>query len=254
MKINMRDNFYNGKYFKENPTLHSEDSELKAREVLHSFEYLPSTLFDKKRIRILDVGGGCGMVTSLVKQELEAKDFSVDVLGLDISPKMIEIQRKNISDKNFNGYVGNVEKIPNGVRADVTLMLDVLEHVPNYKKALEELRRVSDYVIFRVPIDNSVILNICDRILNGLVRRYFLNKYGHVHSFSIKQLKDILEKCLGTILYVETLSDYMHGFKLNISIVSSLYNLIGAILFKINKPLTLKILFGAVIVVVDCRN
>lgn len=254
IKLYTADNFYNNKYFEKNPSLHEEDSKLKAKEVLHSFKYLPTTFFDKKRIRILDVGGGCGMVASLVKQEMESKSLSVDILGLDISPKMIEIQQKNTGDNNFKGYVGSVEKIPKEIKADVTLMLDVLEHVPNYKKALEELGRVSEYVIFRVPIDNSAILNIFDRILNGRVRRYFLDKYGHVHSFSLKQLEDILERELGTIIHIEILDDYIHGFKLNISTISSLFNLAGAILFKINKQLALKILFGSVMVVVDCSN
>ncbi len=247
-------NFYNDEYFRKNPSLHTEDAELKAKEVLRCFNYLPSTILNKKRISILDVGGGSGLVMSILKQELSKKGFSIDILALDISSKMMEIQRQNIGNANFKGYVASVEQIPNGVKADVTLMLDVLEHVPNYIKALKELRRVSDYVIFRIPIDNSVILNILDRILNGHIRQYFYKQYGHVHSFSLKQVKQTFKSELGIILYTEILNDYLHGFKLHISFLSSLYNLVGALLFKINKRLTLSILGGAATLVIACKR
>jgi len=248
------DNFYNGEYFEKNPSLHAEDAELKAKEVLRSFNYLPSTIFNKKRISILDVGGGSGLIMSIVKQELSKKSFSIDTLALDISSKMIEIQRQTMGNANFKGYVASVEQIPKGVKADVTLMLDVLEHVPNHIKALKELRRVSDYIIFRIPIDNSVILNILDRILSGRIRQYLYKQYGHCHTFSLKQVRETFESELGTRLYTEILNDYLHGFKLHIPFLSSLYNLLGALLFKINKQLALSIVGGAVTVVIACKS
>jgi len=248
-------NFYDDEYFRKNPSLHAEDAELKAKEVLRSFNYLPSTILNKKRISILDVGGGAGLVMSIVRKELSRKGFSVDTLALDISPRMIEIQRQTMGNANFKGYVASVEQIPKGVKADVTLMLDVLEHVPNHIKALKELRRVSDYIIFRIPIDSSVILNILDRILRGRIRQYLYKQYGHCHTFSLKQVRETIDGELGTILCTEILNECSYGFKHNLSFFSSLYNnLLKAILYKINKQLALSILGGKVMVVVSCKS
>ncbi len=248
-------NFYDDEYFRKNPSLHAEGAELKASEVLRCFSYLPSTISNKKRISILDVGGGAGLVMSIVKKELSRKGFSVDTLALDISPRMIEIQRQNVGPDNFAGYVGSVEQIPEGVKADVALMLDVLEHVPNFIKALRELRHVSDYVIFRIPIDKSLALNILHRILKGRIRQRLYEQFGHVHSFSLTQLRKTIDGELGTILCTEILNEWPYGFKHNLSFFSSLYNnLLKAVLYKINKQLALSILGGTVMVVVSCKG
>ncbi|GAI48024.1 unnamed protein product, partial [marine sediment metagenome] len=39
-------------------------------------------------------------------------------------------------------------------------MVDVLEHIPNPTAALKELRRISQYIIFKVPLEDCLILKI----------------------------------------------------------------------------------------------
>jgi SAM-dependent methyltransferase len=84
--------------------------------------------------RVLEVGGGEGELAERIVQELGA-----DLVGIDQSERMVEIQRA----KGIDARVGDVEQLPfpDGV-FDVAVAAWMLYHVPGVERALGELARV----------------------------------------------------------------------------------------------------------------
>ncbi len=84
--------------------------------------------------RVLEVGGGEGELAERVVNELGA-----DVVGIDQSERMIEIQRS----KGIDARLGDVQHLPfDDGEFDVALAAWMLYHVPDLHSALGELSRV----------------------------------------------------------------------------------------------------------------
>jgi len=96
-----------------------------------------------KDSKVLDVGCGVGMTPIYL-----AKKFGCQVVGVDISPKMIEQSKKKAVDAGVDDKVSfrvaNAEKLPfkNG-EFDVVICESVLIFVKNRKKAIKEFLRVT---------------------------------------------------------------------------------------------------------------
>lgn len=89
--------------------------------------------FQKKNLKILDVGCGTG---ALMK---EIGSYG-NVYGLDFSEKAIEFCRER-GEKNLT--LGSINKIPfEDNFFDAVISLDVLEHVENDARAISEIKRV----------------------------------------------------------------------------------------------------------------
>lgn len=83
---------------------------------------------------------------------------------------------------------------------DLTLMIDVLEHVPNPTEALQELRRISKFVIFKVPLEDNLTLRVSNFIRRGETRQP-IETIGHINVYKFGKLKNEIEKYIGQILY-----------------------------------------------------
>ncbi len=89
---------------------------------------------DARPGRVLEVGGGEGELAERVQNELGA-----DVVGIDQSPRMVEIQRS----KGIDARVGDVQELPFGDgEFDVAVAAWMLYHVPVLDRGLAELARV----------------------------------------------------------------------------------------------------------------
>jgi len=84
--------------------------------------------------RVLEVGGGEGELAERIHDELGA-----EVIGIDQSERMVEIQRS----KGIDARVGDVEELPfaDG-EFDVAVAAWMLYHVPDLDRGLAELARV----------------------------------------------------------------------------------------------------------------
>jgi ubiquinone/menaquinone biosynthesis C-methylase UbiE len=84
--------------------------------------------------RVLEVGGGEGELAERIHAELGA-----EVIGIDQSERMVEIQRS----KGIDARVGDVQELPfaDG-EFDVAVAAWMLYHVPDLDRGLAELARV----------------------------------------------------------------------------------------------------------------
>jgi SAM-dependent methyltransferase len=84
--------------------------------------------------RVLEVGGGEGELAERILKELGAQ-----VVGIDQSARMVEIQRS----KGIDARVGDVQELPFAdAEFDVALAAWMLYHVPDLDRGLAELARV----------------------------------------------------------------------------------------------------------------
>ena len=88
----MTDIYNNNSYLEKNPTLHTEDSEFKFENIKR---FLSSIVVKYNRIKILDIGGGAGIIGKLVLEFFLDSGIIVTFHSLDLSKQMLKIQLKN---------------------------------------------------------------------------------------------------------------------------------------------------------------
>ena len=88
----MKDIYNDNTYLEKNPTLHTEDSEFKFQNVK---KFLDLIVVKKNKIKILDIGGGAGIIGKLVLEYFQKKGKLVTFHSLDLSTQMLKIQKKN---------------------------------------------------------------------------------------------------------------------------------------------------------------
>jgi ubiquinone/menaquinone biosynthesis C-methylase UbiE len=155
-------------------------------------------------MNILDVGGGAGLILRGICDYIQGRYcLRVNKYILDLSESMIEIQKMNNSDLKLalNEDIRNTSLADREI--DIALMIDVLEHVPNSAEALKELKRISRYAIFSVPIENNSAINLLDFLKSGKIRRHLLEQYGHVNIYNFESLKYQLEQHLGDVIFYQ---------------------------------------------------
>jgi SAM-dependent methyltransferase len=84
--------------------------------------------------RVLEVGCGWGEFAARIRDEL-----GVDVIALDLSPRMVELAR----ERGIDARVGDVQELPfESASFDCAVANWMLYHVPDVDRALAELARV----------------------------------------------------------------------------------------------------------------
>jgi ubiquinone/menaquinone biosynthesis C-methylase UbiE len=130
---------------------------------------------------VLEVGCGEGSILSWLSQW----GFSTDLHGLEISESGIAMTAsKGIAHLKslqlFDGY-----RIPfDDNRFDLVICSHVLEHVEHERILLREIKRVSRYQIFEVPIDFSFYV---DRKIE-----HYLS-YGHINIYTPSSFRFLLK-------------------------------------------------------------
>jgi SAM-dependent methyltransferase len=185
----VNNNIYaSGEYIRNNPTLDVEDVPWKLSKIIPLANAFADQCCSTK-VKILDVGGGAGLLLKGISDFLGTKKMHVEKYALDLSREMLEMQKKNNADI--------VLLIENSIENtsfrdkefDLVLMVDVLEHVPDVASALRELRRIAKYVIYKVPIENNLYYNGLNLLKRGGLRRDILQKVGHVNFFSCRTIE-----------------------------------------------------------------
>ena len=138
--------YLRGEYLVKNPSLHQDESCWNISKVVPLVDRFIDHVIQNKEINLLDVGGGTGLILNAVSTYIEERyGIRVNRYALDLSPHMLEMQRKTNPDlvKALNEDIRRTSL--DNKRIDLTLLIDVLEHVPNPLEALEELKRVSGF-------------------------------------------------------------------------------------------------------------
>ena len=95
------------------------------------------------RMRLLDIGSGYG------SNVLAARQAGIDAIGIDIEQFEVEFARKRMRDERPDDSAEEVYILGDGLTLpfedqtfDLVTILNVLEHVPDYRKLLDEAIRV----------------------------------------------------------------------------------------------------------------
>lgn len=197
-------------YITKNSSLHAEDSDWKVKKIIPLIdEYI--SIDRRNEITLLDVGGGAGLILDRISTYLQKKhDVKVNKFSLDLSPGMLDAQKKSNPDLKsaLNEDIRNTSL--NDKQIDLTLMIDTLEHIPDPAKALRELKRISRFVIFKVPLDNNIKLNFFNLITGGKQRQEDITIVGHVNFYDLSSLKSQIQDNFGVIqgYYFTNVHDY----------------------------------------------
>lgn len=98
--------------------------------------------FSGRRPRILDAGCGPGITL----EALDRAELDFDYLGIDVTPKMVDVAREAHYGRRFE--VAEVNDLPYADRSfDISICKSVLEHLQSYQDAIFELVRVSESLV-----------------------------------------------------------------------------------------------------------
>lgn len=203
-------------------------------------------LIGKDKITLLDVGGGTGLCLKAISNYMR-ENLSVEVAkySLDLSPRFAQIQRHNNPDI--------IDVVNEDVRCtsfadkkfDVSLMLDVLEHVPTPERALRELGRISKYTVFKQPLEDNVLLNTFNLLTFNKQKKHGYNTTGHINFYSASSFKKQIQSNGGSIVDLTYPNGFEHlddvGFYRGKSPLKKLINDSAKVTFKISPKLATKI-------------
>jgi 2-polyprenyl-3-methyl-5-hydroxy-6-metoxy-1,4-benzoquinol methylase len=122
--------YKDGTYLKNNPTWDMEDANYKTTHIL---KLLAKYNINAKSI--LDIGCGSGRILVELKNKLP---LDTNFYGVDISPQAIELA-KSINEANINIELRDITTNKLSDKYDLTLVIDVIEHVEDYFKIIREL-------------------------------------------------------------------------------------------------------------------
>ena len=170
------DNIYtNQEYLFKNPTWHDEDSPWKASQIM---ELLGRNKINFKKVAEIGCGAG-GVVKALANQLGEGRQFT----GFDISPEAISLAEKY---RQPGLSFSCEDMLVSSEDYDLLLVIDVIEHIPDYLGFTAKCQTKARYKIYHIPLDIHVSSVLRARFVVG--RR----TVGHLHYFSAESALDTL--------------------------------------------------------------
>ena len=206
------DNLYiSDEYIANNPSLHLEDSPWKIKKIIPLIDKLfTEKHLKKEEVNLLDIGGGAGVILNSIGIYIEKFGLKVNKIALDLSPGMLEIQKENNPDliTALNEDIRRTSLSDKEI--DLSLMIDVIEHIPNPMEAFEELNRISKFVILKVPLEDNFWFNAINFIRSGRPRQNTIESIGHINIYNFNKLKNQVEKSGSQVLdhYYTNVADY----------------------------------------------
>ena len=156
------------------------------RALIRNFQnYVIEVIGRYKPYRILDVGCGAGHITKLIKR----KDQNVKVIGLDIDNNALSEAKENNVGVEF--ICGDIYKLPFNVNYfDLVVCSEVLEHLNEPTKAMNELTRVSSkFLLLSVP--HEPFFWGCNLFTFNHLSN-FGNAPGHINHWGLKRFSNFV--------------------------------------------------------------
>lgn len=145
-------------------------------------------IIEKENINsMIDVGCGEGYLTNILREFFKENNRDVKITALEYDNETVLLANK--IHPSLNIKQGDILNL-NG-RYDLLISAEVLEHIEDFEKAIENCKKVSPICIFSVPNEPWWrIVNICR--LKYLKR--LGNTPGHINHWSRKRFYQLLKK------------------------------------------------------------
>jgi ubiquinone/menaquinone biosynthesis C-methylase UbiE len=251
----MRNNIYtSGEYIRNHPTLDVEDTPWKLTKIIPLIaEFARDS--SPKEVALLDVGGGAGLILKESSDHLRKMNITVRKYAFDLSQEMLRVQRENNPDlvALINGDISDASIQSKAL--DLVLMIDVLEHVPDAVRTLRELRRISRYVIFKVPLERNFFYNTLNFFNRGRLKTH-VQKLGHLNSYNFKLLKEQITRYTGKVLcysFTNVFEFYLSGdYRRRVPLWERVLFKFGNMAFELSPDLCARIFNDFVVCLVKC--
>ncbi len=100
---------------------------------------------------VLDIASGSGYGTHLLSEKAKK------IYGVEVDKDAVEYSKRNYGGKNIEYLLGDAESIPLGDDSvDVVVTFETIEHIKDYKKFLNEIKRIlkpGGFAIISTPND-----------------------------------------------------------------------------------------------------
>lgn len=147
---------------------------------------------------ILDIGCGNGFVTKQIANAFP----KAKIIAIDIEKDKIEYAKKYNKAGNVKYARGNLFRLPFKKNSfDLVICNEVLEHLEDYKKAIQVLTGLSSKY-FLVSVPNEPLFRLATFMRGRHLRRWG-NMPGHVNNWSKRQFANLL-KPYGKIIKSKT--------------------------------------------------
>jgi SAM-dependent methyltransferase len=166
--VSLTRRYTGGDYLNANPGWHLEDAPWKAARILEAFDrggLRPST--------IIEIGTGAGGILAELTERIPGATFT----GFDISEQAIALAKRREGPR-LRFVVGDGVDDDNGP-ADVALVIDVIEHVPDPNRFLRAIAGRARMFVFHIPLDFFALAVLQNRPLNQ-----WREQVGHLHSYT----------------------------------------------------------------------
>jgi SAM-dependent methyltransferase len=175
--------YIDGDYLAQNPGWSLEDAEWKAGMI--------TSLLKQNNVQFTsaaEVGCGAGGVVYCLQQQYPGVPFS----GYDISPQAIALAQQ-FKQENLHFYNEDFLQ-KETAQEDLVLVIDVVEHVPDFFEFLTKLKKKGRQFVFHIPLDMS-----CRTLLKPHVLLQQRRAVGHIHYFTKEHIWWALQDCGYTI-------------------------------------------------------
>jgi ubiquinone/menaquinone biosynthesis C-methylase UbiE len=131
--------------------------------------------------RILDGGAGDGFLVS------ELINIGNTAEGIDISPYRVNYANDKYGNHFKVGSVYNIDSADG--QYDMVIASEVIEHLDDPDKAIQEFKRVTDrYILLTVPYKEKKVLDVCPHCLKMFCRS------GHINYYDMPIIKALTQK------------------------------------------------------------
>lgn len=219
--------YASGDYLRQNPTWHVEDSAWKAAHVLDIIER--NGIRPK---RVCEVGCGAGEVLAQLHRRMPG---DVVFTGWEVSPQAHEMCLTRQADRltyRLGDFLAADEP------CDLLLLMDVIEHMGDYRGFLRKAHGRADRIVLHVPLDlSSLAVAQIVRIRNPH------DLLGHIHFFTKETLLDALADCGLTVVDC-FFTDSAGQYPTPPSIQARLLRLAQRVLRRVNMDVAVRLLGG----------
>jgi len=154
-------------YAVDNPDWHEDDAPWKAAHI--------RTILERNDIQwrtFADIGCGTGAIVGILSKDYPQSRMD----GFEVSPYAHDLSRKRASE-NLTFSMENA--FQSGKQFDVTMAIDVVEHVENPFEFLRAMRTMSRWQVIHIPLDMNALA-----VGRGWVLPEARRALGHIHYFS----------------------------------------------------------------------